>query len=62
MKALGVSAVMAEKFGRNGFNKVEGEDGHGFTVLVDYRAGQTWVHSVSGLQSRASTGIRDGFV
>lgn len=57
MKALGVSAVMAEKFGRNGFNKVEGEDGHGFTVLVDYRVGWTWVHGVSGLQSGADMGL-----
>lgn len=37
---MSADVMTAENFGRNSFNKVEGE-GDGFAMLMDYREGQS---------------------
>lgn len=37
---MSADPITAENFGRNSFNNVEGDDGGGFTVLVDHKVGQ----------------------
>lgn len=62
---MSADLITAENFGRNSFNKEEGDDGGGFMALVDHRVGQYGCNFLHKLALRegeksASMGIRDG--